>query len=156
MPLKNLKRYVEEGTAAYREGDFKKSVELYEKAIHFAEENADMSDLKVIELYSTALYNMAVSLIKLKEYGKSREIIKKYLPRLDVDVISKKALGNILYNMAFSCYKENKVVEGYVYLKKYNVILGEDRDSRNLFVNGFKDSMGTIITDRLKEILNKK
>ncbi|XZH79326.1 hypothetical protein ACSW8S_15780 (plasmid) [Clostridium perfringens] len=156
MPLKNLKRYVEEGTSAYREGNFKKSVELYEKAIHFAEENTDRSDLKVIELYSTALYNMAVSLIKLKEYSKSREVIKKYLPRLDIDVISKKALGNILYNMAFSCYKENKVVEGYVYLKKYNVILGEDRDSRNLFVNGFKDSMGTIITDRLKELLNKK
>ncbi|MGU8836217.1 hypothetical protein ACV3UL_18240 [Clostridium perfringens] len=156
MPLKNLKRYVEEGTSAYREGNFKKSVELYEKAIHFAEENTDRSDLKVIELYSTALYNMAVSLIKLKEYSKSREVIKKYLPRLDIDVISKKALGNILYNMAFSCYKENKVVEGYVYLKKYNVILGEDRDSRNLFVNGFKDSMGTIITDRLKELLKKK
>lgn len=156
MSLKNLKRYVEEGTSAYREGNFKKSVELYEKAIHFAEENTDRSDLKVIELYSTALYNMAVSLIKLKEYSKSREVIKKYLPRLDIDVISKKALGNILYNMAFSCYKENKVVEGYVYLKKYNVILGEDRDSRNLFVNGFKDSMGTIITDRLKELLNKK
>ena len=156
MPLKNLKRYVEEGTSAYREGNFKKSVELYEKAIHFAEENTDRSDLKVIELYSTALYNMAVSLIKLKEYSKSREVIKKYLPRLDIDVISKKALGNILYNMAFSCYKENKVVEGYVYLKKYNVILGEDRDSRNLFVNGFKDSMSTIITDRLKELLNKK
>lgn len=156
MPLKNLKRYVEEGTSAYREGDFKKSVELYEKAIHFAEENTDRSDLKVIELYSIALYNMAVSLIKLKEYSKSREVIKKYLPRLDIDVVSKKALGNILYNMAFSCYKENKVVEGYVYLKKYNVILGEDRDSRNLFINGFKDSMGTIVTDRLKELLNKK